>query len=618
MMYYSVFNQPAHLSLPITVECESFEDICAGLVNPETYPNKTLCPGIKLAVFNGKRNHENLEGFSGVELDYDDGKMRPEEVSVILSHHGIKHFIYTTPTHQPFLPRFRVLVPFSDYWDMDVREDAMRKLTHLLNDSFAPESRTASQFFYYGQIEGVLYETFYGAGEFIDELEFDIPEPVVVPKTLTPKSVDRDKPAPVHTIKEVLDKYFKADDYDTWQKVGQRLKGLGDEGYKLWVEWSRTSPEHNERSCELKWNQLKGERTGYESLFEIATKKYGWVNKGDHPADILARTNWEAGVDSQPKPSTLSDLAINNNTDALKLRVMNEVYAIDKIALTGQITILYAEPNCGKTLLTLYSLIESVKAGRIKGEDVFYINADDDFNAMITKAEILKQYGIQCITPGENGFETEDLVPILKEMIKSDELSGKIIVLDTLTQFTNLMDKNNNRDFMKSMKKCTDKQATIIALAHTNKARGPDGKLIPEGTADMRNGCHAMYVLDLSESEDGKHSVVSFIRKKKRGGNANLVKFKYDNFEKAIEYQTLLDTVMELSDTTPVKSRAKIEEYSSFDVDVVLDYIKAHPGGITLKELNIYGAGNGMKHIKQIVEDNMHRLKRVGDVFKLE
>ena len=613
MMYYSVFGQPAHLSLPITVECESFEDLCAGLINPETYPNKQSCPGIKLAVFNGKRNHENLEGFCGVELDYDDGKMRPEEVSVILSYHNIKHFIYTTPTHQPFQPRFRVLVPFSDYWDMDVREDAMRKLTHLLNDSFAAESRTASQFYYYGQVEGVLYETFYGDGEFIDLLEFNIPESVVVPKTLTPKSVDSNKPAPVHTIRSALTK-FSPDSYPEWANVGQRLKGLGDEGFELWVEWSRKSPRHNENACLSKWDDLGGDRTGYQALFEIAEKERGWINNGDVPADVLARVKWEETT----RPKTLfSAMCINDDEADMEKELMDEVYVMDEIALRGNLTVIYAASNTGKTLLTLHCLIESVKAGRIKGEDVFYINADDGLNGIVEKLKILKPHGIQVYAPNRHGFKSEELMTYLSDM-SDDEIRGKVLVLDTLTKFTNLMEKNKCRDFVQNMRDFAARGLTVIMLAHTNKTLGLDGKPIPEGTADMRNNVDCTYVMSAVKDENSNTISVTFNRDKYRGSNSEFVKFTFERCKEST-YKELLDSVFKVSDTsTGHNHKHKSSEYSSFDADVVLDYIEAHPGGITLKELTKYGADNGIKHIKNIVEDNMHRLKRVGDVFKLE
>ena len=68
---------------------------------------------------------------------------------------------------------------------------------------------------------------------------------------------------------------------------------------------------------------------------------------------------------------------INGSLAEMKAQMLRDVFVLDGIALLGQLTTIYAKPNAGKTLTTIFMLTESIKAGRIKGEDVYYINADD-------------------------------------------------------------------------------------------------------------------------------------------------------------------------------------------------------------------------------------------------
>ena len=69
----------------------------------------------------------------------------------------------------------------------------------------------------------------------------------------------------------------------------------------------------------------------------------------------------------------LRNRSIVGSLAEMKAQMLADVFVLDGIALLGQLTVIYAKPNAGKTLTTIFMLKESIKAGRIKGEDVFYI-----------------------------------------------------------------------------------------------------------------------------------------------------------------------------------------------------------------------------------------------------
>jgi hypothetical protein len=93
----------------------------AELIQGTTAPSKDKLPLIKLARFGTQREASsgslrtdaNVVGISGIEGDYDGGEMPAADASARLDRVNVAHLIYTTPSHTPLKPRWRVLAPFS-------------------------------------------------------------------------------------------------------------------------------------------------------------------------------------------------------------------------------------------------------------------------------------------------------------------------------------------------------------------------------------------------------------------------------------------------------------------------------------------------------------------------
>ena len=149
------------------------------------------------------------------------------------------------------------------------------------------------------------------------------------------------------------------------------------------------------------------------------------------------------------------------------------------------------------TLKTIWQIIEAIKAGRIKGEDIFYVNADDSFKGLTIKTELAEQYGFNMLAPGHLDFKAEMVIEILAEMIKTDTASGKIFILDTVKKFTDLMDKGRSSKFGESVRQFISNGGTVISLAHVNKHRGNDGKVIYSGTTDLVDDGDCAFTIDV-------------------------------------------------------------------------------------------------------------------------
>lgn len=158
-------------------------DFAAHLACPNSYPSKGAMPLLKLATFGdlrtgsrSLRHDQNIAKVTGIEGDYDGELVPIEEAKRRLEAHGIRAVLYTSASHTPSAPRWRVLAPLSRKHRPEERRGLVDKLNHALGGILANESFTLSQAFYFGQIKGRQYQcclTFDDAagGNFIDLLQ---------------------------------------------------------------------------------------------------------------------------------------------------------------------------------------------------------------------------------------------------------------------------------------------------------------------------------------------------------------------------------------------------------------------------------------------------------------
>lgn len=121
------------------------------------FPNKKACPWVKLATFGGKRtaqyslrHNDNVQEIHGIEGDYDDEVMTPEEAVAKLEAAQIRAIVYTSPSHTPEKPRWRVLCPLATVASPEQRTALVARLNGALGGVLASESFTLSQAYYYG------------------------------------------------------------------------------------------------------------------------------------------------------------------------------------------------------------------------------------------------------------------------------------------------------------------------------------------------------------------------------------------------------------------------------------------------------------------------------------
>jgi RecA-family ATPase len=264
--------------------------------------------------------------------------------------------------------------------------------------------------------------------------------------------------------------------------------------------------------------------------------------EGNDPNDNREDPNYINKVKGNSCP--LNSFVLNGESEKMKEQMLEDKYILGRMAILGQITVMYAKPGAGKTLITMWLLIKSIKEKNINPGDVYYVNADDTHKGLTYKLSLAEQYGFQMLAPGYNGFKAEMLSVALEEMVKNDTARGKIIILDTLKKFTDIMNKTAATKFTDISRQFGSKGGSVIMLAHVNKHTDSEGKVIYSGTSDIVDDADCCYTLEVIE-EEGDTKVVEFINLKDRGDVVKKAQFSYSN-EVGKTYKELLDSVKEL------------------------------------------------------------------------
>lgn len=160
---------PLDTPIPITF----FADYAAASKHEEAYTSRALAerirvvtasskgrlPWLKLATFGDKRsdknslrNDANVRAVTGIEADYDLGRMPVDDAHARLEQQGVASILYTSPSHTEDAPRWRVLCPLSQEMQPERRRALLGRLNGLMGGIFSRESWALSQSYYFGSV----------------------------------------------------------------------------------------------------------------------------------------------------------------------------------------------------------------------------------------------------------------------------------------------------------------------------------------------------------------------------------------------------------------------------------------------------------------------------------
>lgn len=474
----------------------------AKLIRTTVAPGKSALPLLKLGQFGdipttkGSLRHDaNMGPIDGIEGDYDAGEVTIGEAVERLKAAGIAALLYTTPSHRPDLPRWRVLAPTSETLPLMERDAVAARLNGALGGILAPETFTRSQAYYFGGVEAAP-EVVIINGRAIDKVT------TIKPIGRAPSESDdldllADLADPVTTdddeedllsfiepdwerIKRAL-AVIPADGRAEWLKVGMALhaESRGSEvGLKVWSEWSKASDKYKARDQVNTWQSF-GDRsrevTRIGSLFALA-KEHGW---GDKPAPVVAgRLTFLSPDECQMAPS--------------------RGYVIKGILAPGDVGCIFGAPGAGKSLIAPYlgyrmSQGESAFAMRTKAGGVFYVAAEDPHGMRGRITALKLRHGAApefTLVDGVSDLLTQGSGDLAALMAAVRERKPSLIFVDTLAMaFPGL--EENSADGMGRVvavaRKLTKYGAAVVLIHHDTKAEGstPRGHSLLNGALDM-------------------------------------------------------------------------------------------------------------------------------------
>jgi hypothetical protein len=376
-----------------------------------------------------------------------------------------------------------------------------------------------------------------------------------------------------------------------WQGVIWAIASLGwNIGKPLARRWSQNSDRYCEVGFEQAWNSFDPKHPnpiGIRSVYKLAAKLGSGTTDASAPELAIPQT-------VHSPLALLNGFSLTGSSEQMKKQMLDDVFAMDGIAILGQWTTLYAAPNTGKTLLTLWLLQEQIKAKIVEGSKVYYVNADDTFRGAVHKIELAEQWGMQMLVPGHNDFKARLIPAIMEKLVESGEARGVVLVLDTLKKFADLMDKTAASAFGVTAREFVSAGGTLIALAHTNKHKDADGKGIYSGTSDIVDDSDCMFVIDkLSAVGDdvSKVHTVELTNRKARGDVSSSAMYTYVR-RIGEPYSALLGSVKKIdsADTDMVKKAAERNKQLKQDDEIIKAITSSIRQGIVTKSELIQSA----------------------------
>jgi hypothetical protein len=384
--------------------------------------------------------------------------------------------------------------------------------------------------------------------------------------------------------------------YEDWLHVLMAIHhetGGSDHGLELADTWSSKGKKYGGHDeIRDKWRSFKPDT---ERPFTIATLIHmveaiglDWLQVCDAVEPQFQRCDHtvvqpEVKLPDAPVKSVnpLDKFSLRGKSGEIEKRAVEAVPVLGQLALRGQATVFYAAPNTGKTLITLSLLVDAIQHRRVDPADVYYLNMDDTHIGVLEKLRIAEEHGFHVLAEGHQDFSASQFLGHITEMIQDDQAHGVVIILDTLKKFVNLMDKAKSSSFTKVVRQFVMKGGTLVALAHTNKKTGQDGKPVYGGTSDIIDDFDCAYTLAPIAPQAGSgEKVVEFENKKRRGNVVPSAAYSYSTTYGA-QYTDILLSVQPVDEMQLVP--LKQAEQLASDAEVMNAVIASIGKGVNTK-----------------------------------
>ncbi len=276
-----------------------------------------------------------------------------------------------------------------------------------------------------------------------------------------------------------------------------------------------------------------------------------------------------------------------------QVRDMAETTMIWRQLIARSHLAVWAAPgNGGKTTIAKLAAAELSAAGY----DVLFFQEDAAAGDLPALHAHAVEHGYRMLNSTLANSAIEDQIAVLADLVDSGaDLSNVVLFFDTLKKFVEVLNKGGARAFFKLMRGLTIRGATIVLLGHTNKHRGPDGKLIFEGVGDVRNDVDELLYIESIKDRD---SVTMTVQPDKVRAIVREATFRLDLVTMAVHA---------LPHVVDVAERLRMAKHRREDADLI-EHIRAAlkqaGGGMTktaLIEQVAATSGVGQKTVRGVV-----------------
>ncbi|HRF13742.1 MAG TPA: bifunctional DNA primase/polymerase [Candidatus Accumulibacter phosphatis] len=378
---------------------------------------------------------------------------------------------------------------------------------------------------------------------------------------------------PIKEIAALLKHLDASCGHDDWVRVLMAVyhETQGSEaGLELANEWSRPGSTYKgRRDIETQWRSFRSDHPNpitVGTLIKMAREAGADTNAIMQTGEKFELCEYEAVEPGSAPPAAVADdtplrkYSLLGRSDELEKQSVGQVTIFGDMILQGQASVIYAKPNTGKTLLACHLIVEAIQAKRIDPSKVYYINMDDNGHGLAEKNRIADEFGFHMLAEGHREFQLKAFYQAVEEMIATDTARGVIIVLDTLRKFVDTMSKDKSAAFGAFVRRFVMRGGTVVALAHTNKNPGADGKPVFAGTTDIVDSFDCAFTLAAVPQLPGAdRKVVVFENIKRRGNVALTASYSYAS-EPRTPYIDLVLSVEEVSaeQLLPIQQAAEI------------------------------------------------------------
>jgi AAA domain/Primase C terminal 2 (PriCT-2) len=508
-----------------------------------TAATKADLPWLKLAAFGDKRSKNNsfrhdanVVSISGIELDYDLGEVSFDAASNKLKEARLTAILYTSPSYTVPKPKWRVLLPTSQDLPPTERTKLAARVNGLFGGTFAGESFTLSQAYYYGSVaSNPEHRVDCFTGDYVD-LRDDLDAGAIgTERDRTAHSAGENPEAHPSLIAAAL-AVIPNDDlpWDEWNRIGMatwRASGGSAHGFVAFDHWSKKSDKYDAATTSERWNSYHRSpptEIGFGTLDYLASAANPcWRDELDAKVEAeLEEANRNAALleGSSPEsekveaePST-EDQSLRhgeqqqqqppNDPETMRLNQIRDQVAMVRVAEVeakkvewiwpqripmGKLTTVAGMPDVNKSTFTLYLAAQITTGGPWPCNEgiaplgsVIVLTAEDDIadtvrpRLEVAGADLNRVHIIKAVKTDEGvrGFNLISDVLRLELVIKHIG-DVKMVIIDPISAYMGKpgkMDSHRSTDVRATLAPLQELAArhkvAVVAIDHLNKSGG--------------------------------------------------------------------------------------------------------------------------------------------------